>query len=315
MQFEALKLFCDVARLRSFSRAATANAVTQSAVSQLIRHLEDRLGVQLIDRSTRPLHLTDPGQRYYTQVRGLVDQYLEIESDIRRGHAAPAQHVRIAAIYSVGLRGLNRYVARYGQERPEVDVHIECLHPERVYAKVLDRSVDFGLLSFPRRSRELVALPWRQEEIVAVCAPSHPLARHRSILVARLTGERFVHYDRALAIRKKIDHFLRQHGVRVNVVLEFDDIENIKNAVDAQAGIALLPLPTVERDVKAGTLVAVSLANVALTRPLAIIHRRTPRLSAAAVGFVDLLRASEESAPRPSPRRRGEATTGLRKVM
>jgi len=298
MQFEALKLFCDVARLRSFSRAARSNGVTQSAVSQIVRHLEDHLGLQLIDRSLRPLQLTEPGQRYFQGVQPLVERYLEVESALRGSPSEPTRQVEVAAIYSVGLRGLNQFVRTYSARYPGIEVHIECLHPERVYARVLDRSADIGLLSFPRRSRELIDLPWREEEMVLVCAPSHPLSRQRSVLLSRLTGESFVHFDRNLAIRKRVDRLLREQGVHIRVVLEFDDIENIKNAVDAQAGVTLLPRPTVEREVRSGTLVAVPLANIRFTRPLAIIHRRTPRLSLPAARFVELLR-SADGEPRP----------------
>jgi DNA-binding transcriptional LysR family regulator len=306
MQFETLKLFCDIARLRSFSRAATGNGVTQSAVSQTIRHLEDHLGVQLIDRSIRPLQLTEVGRRYFEDVKPLVERYLDVESEIRGSQSDPARHVQIAAIYSVGLRGMSQFVRRYADLYPGAQAHIECLHPERIYARVLDRTADLGLLSFPRRSRELVALPWREEEMVVVCAPSHPLSRQRSVLLSRLTGESFIHFDRNLVIRRRIDRFFHAHGVAPRVTLEFDDIENIKNAVDAQAGVAILPRPTVEREVRSGTLVAVPLANARLTRPLAIIHRRTPVLSVAAARFVDLLRSSETEPDRPealSPRK------------
>ena len=74
MQFESLKVFCDVARHRSVSQAAAANDVSQSAASQIVLQLEKRLGVKLIDRSTRPLQLTREGQVYYDGCRGLVEQ-------------------------------------------------------------------------------------------------------------------------------------------------------------------------------------------------------------------------------------------------
>src|SRR5216110_2431192 len=103
MQFESLKVFCDVARHRSFSQAAQVNGVTQSEASQVVSLLERRMGVQLIDRSTRPLQLTALGQTYYDACSVLWDQYVDLEATIRTAHAQQARTLRVAAIYSIGL--------------------------------------------------------------------------------------------------------------------------------------------------------------------------------------------------------------------
>src|SRR5262245_20551382 len=105
MQLEALKVFCDVARCRSFSQAAKSQPkpLSQSAVSQVVLQLEKHLGVQLIDRSTRPLQLTQLGQRFYDGCRSLVEQYQELEASLKSAGAEVEASVRVAAIYSVGL--------------------------------------------------------------------------------------------------------------------------------------------------------------------------------------------------------------------
>src|SRR3954447_19637407 len=110
MQFESLKLFCDVVRYRSFSQAAAANSVSQSAASQIVSKLEERMEVQLINRSTRPLQLTPPGKVYYEGCKGLVDQYLELEASVRNAHAQVGATVQVAAIYSVGLGDMGQCV-------------------------------------------------------------------------------------------------------------------------------------------------------------------------------------------------------------
>jgi DNA-binding transcriptional LysR family regulator len=290
MQFESLKLFCDVARLRSFSQAAAANDITQSAASQIVLQLEKRLGLQLVDRSTRPLHLTREGQLYYEGCKGLVEQYLELESAVRNLPAEMAPTVQVAAIYSVGLGDMSLHVQRFAERCPGVDVHIEYLHPDRVYERVGDGTADLGLVSFPRKSRELETIPWRDEEMVLACGPTHRLAKLREIRPAHLQNEQFVAFDRGLVIRREVDRFLREWGVGVDVVLEFDNIENIKKAVEIGAGLALLPMPTLGREIRDGTLHAVSLGNCRFVRPLGIIHRRNSKLSTSAQRFIDLLR-------------------------
>lgn len=294
MQFESLQVFCDVARFRSFSQAAQRNNVSQSAASQIVLQLERRLGVQLVDRSTRPLQLTDLGKVYYEGCKGLVKQYQDLEASVRDAQLQLDAQVQVAAIYSVGLGDMGKYVQLLTDRQPKAQVHIEYLHPDRVYEKVLEGTADFGLVSFPKKSRDLSALPWREEEMVLACAPSHELARAKSVKPAQLEGLDYVAFDKDLVIRREMDRFLREQGVTPRATLEFDNIENIKKAVEVSAGVALLPEPTLRREVAAGTLVAVTLAGVHFVRPLGIIHRRHSRLSAIALRFIDILRHHSE---------------------
>jgi DNA-binding transcriptional LysR family regulator len=290
MHLEALKYFCDLASLRSFSKAAEANGMPQPAISRIIHKLEEHLEVQLIDRSQRPVQLTPLGQAYYEGCKRIIEQYLELESSIRQAHAQLALNVRVAAIYSIGLGDMGQYVERFTAEHPYVKVHVDYLHPDRVYEQVLDGTADFGLVSFPRRNRELAVLPWREEEMVLACPPDHPLARLPGVPPGRLDGEKYVAFARELTIRRQIDRFLRQHGAAVEVVQEFDNIENIKRGIESGAGLALLPEPRLRQEVHNGTLRAVPLEGSRLVRPLGIIHRRQPPLGSAALGFIDLLR-------------------------
>jgi DNA-binding transcriptional LysR family regulator len=299
MQFESLKVFCDVARYRSFSQAALANKRTQSAVSQIVHHLEERLQAQLVDRSTRPLQLTPLGKMYYDGCKGLVDQYLELEAAVRNAQEELEATVRVAAIYSVGLRDMHQYLEQFEAQQPKARVHIEYLHPDRVYAEVLEGIADFGLVSFPRKSRDLKALPWRDEDFVLTCAPAHDLARNLAVEPRHLQGVKYVGFDRDLTIRRKVDRFLREQKVAVDVVLEFDNIETIKKAVESEAGVALLPEPTVRREVQAGTLVALPLAGCRLVRPLGIIQRRQRKPSLAAQLLIDLLRQPDDGPEGP----------------
>ena len=309
MQFEALKVFCDVARFRSFSQAAAANDLTQPAASQIVHQLEKRLGVKLVDRSTRPLQLTSEGQTYYEGCRDLVERYLEIENAIRNKEPEIHTNVQVAAIYSVGLRDMNQYVERFTADNAGERVHIEYLHPDRVYEKVLDGTSDLGLVSFPKKTRELNVIPWRDEEMVITCAPGHPLAHNGAVRLKQLAEEPFVGFDRGLTIRRQIDRFLKDHGVGLDVAMEFDNIENIKHAVEI-SGVTLLPLPTVQREIAAGTLAAVKVADARMVRPLAIIHRRNPKPTPAVQRFISLLRQPDDAPRGAAGPRDGHATKG-----
>jgi DNA-binding transcriptional LysR family regulator len=176
------------------------------------------------------------------------------------------------------------------REMPRTHVHIDYLHPDRVYERVLDGTADLGLVSFPGKSPKLTALPWREEEMVLACPTKHPFAHRLAVHVGDLDGQTFVHFARDLIIRRKVDQFLREHDVVVQVGPEFDNVENIKQAVAIGAGIALLPAPTLRREVASRALAALPLHGARLERPLGIIHRKRPPLSAAARRFIAILR-------------------------
>ena len=297
---EALKVFCDVARCRSISHAATGNGLSQPAASLIVRQLEKRLGIQLVNRLKRPLQLTALGQTYYEGCKQLVEQYLELESTLRSARAGRGATVQVAAIYSVGLGDMGQYVARFERDHPTARVQIEYLHPDQVYERVHEGVADFGLVSYPRRLRELTVELWRQEDMVLACRPDHPLARLAAVAPARLAGERFVAFVKGLVIRRHVDRFLREQGVAVRLAAEFDTIENIKEGVKVGQGVALLPAPTVRLEVRAGTLAAVPLEGRRFVRPIGVIRRRQHRLAGAALHFLELLRAAGDHAGPPS---------------
>jgi len=290
---EGLKIFCDVVRQRSFSRAAYLNAVSQSAASQAVSQIERRLGIRLIDRSRRPLTLTPEGRIYYAGCCELLDRYFAVEGRIRTLAGEQAAHLVVASIYSVGLYDMHQYVQRFVARHPSGSVRLEYLHPSKVYARVLNREADLGLVSFPRSLRGLRSVPWRDEPMVLVCPPQHRLASRPAVRFEDLAGEPFVAFDPDLAIRREIDRYLRRRAVRVNAAVTFDNIEAIKRGVEAGAGIAILPRPTVARELESGSLVSPEVMGLDLVRPMAIIYRRGRTITPAMESFIGLLKEGD----------------------
>ncbi len=289
MYFEALKIFCDVVRQKSFSRAAAANRISQSAASQNVLQLEKGLGVRLIDRSKRPFELTAEGELYYDGCKGLVERYYAVEEEVRTFRNQISGTVSVAAIYSVGLSGMSRYVERFARLFPQANIRLAYLHPDRVYESVLEGEVDIGLISYPKARRGFGVLPWHTERMVLACPPGHRLAGSSEVAGRELDGERFVAFDEALTIRREIDRQLRKHHVNVEVVMTFDNIETIKRAVELQEGISILPEPTFRNEVRAGTLLAIPLSSPTLVRPLGIIHRKSGEITRTARRFIQLI--------------------------
>ena len=290
MNIKSLKIFCDIVARRSFSRAAEDNGISQSGASQVVSQLENRLGVQLIERSKRPLSPTREGQVFFEGCRKIIDRYDALEDEVRSLHEQVAGRVRVAAIYSVGLHHMSRYLQEFMSQHPKANVRLEYLHPERVLESVEHGEADIGVVSYPRSTRTVHAEPWREEPMVLVCAPRHAFARRETIQLAALEGQAMVSFDPDLVIRHEIDRVLAARGVEPNVVMEFDNIETIKRAIEIDAGVALLPEPTVLREVAAGTLASVRIGDEELVRPLGIIHARGKPLAPTVRRFIELLR-------------------------
>ncbi len=297
MTIEGLKIFCDVVRQRSFSRGAMLSRVSQSAASQAILQIEKRLGVRLIDRSTRPLSLTPEGRVYYEGCRDLVDRYLAVEARTLSMHGDASSRLTVASIYSVGLYDMHQYVRQFQSLHPNGTLRLEYLHPAKVYERVLNDEADLGLISCPRSPRDVQVIPWREEPMVLVCCPGHPFVGQGRVSIGQLNGEDFVAFDSDLAIRRHVDRYLRQCKVHVHVVMEFDNIEAIKRGVEIGAGVSILPEPTVRREVEAGTLAVVPAAGLSLVRPMCVIHRRNRVLTPAMTDFIEWLTSTNGRPP------------------
>ena len=296
MNLKSLKIFCDIISRRSFSRAAEDNGISQSGASQVVGQLEGRLGVQLIERSKRPLVPTREGQVFFDGCRKLIARYDALEDEVRTLHEDVAGRVRVAAIYSVGLHHMSRYVQEFMSRHPKANVRLEYLHPDRVLESVEQGQADIGIVSYPRSTRTIEAEPWREEPIVLVCAPGNPFAGRVEMALKELHGQRMVGFDPDLVIRHELDRAIAAHGAEPNVVMEFDNIETIKRAVEIDAGVALLPEPTIGRELAAGTLSSVRIAADELVRPLGIIHSRNKPLAPTVLRFVELLRGHANDA-------------------
>ena len=301
MNLKALKIFCDIVSRRSFSRAAEDNGISQSHASQVVGQLEAHLGVRLIERSKRPLAATKEGEVFFAGCRRLVAQYDALEDEVRTLHDDVAGRVRVAAIYSVGLHLMSRHVQEFTSRHPRANVRLEYLHPERVLESVERGDADIGIVSYPRSTRTIEAEPWREEPIVLVCAPANAFAGRVQVSLAELHGQRMVGFDQDLVIRHELDRAIAARAAEPVVALAFDNIETIKRAVEIDAGVALLPEPTVGREVAAGTLVAVRIADAELVRPLGIIHARGKPLGPTARRFVELLRGAARDADAATP--------------
>jgi len=293
--FADCKLFRDVAHARSLSRAAAMNGISQSAATQHIQELEKRLGAQLLDRSTRPLGLTPGGKLYAELCRDVLRREEDFAAALDEIKAEAEGTVRVASIYSIGLSEMSRLRDEFARACPGAQLHIEYLRPDKVYEAVLEGHADLGFISYPEHRRNLTVIPWREERMTVAVYPSHPFAAFEILLPRDLDGQDFIAFDEEVIIRRELDKFFRDHDVRISVVMQFDNIQSIKEAVVLGSGISILPERTMQTEVEHNRLVSIPLLAPELVRPTGIIHRKKKKLTRAGREFLGLVMATENA--------------------
>lgn len=280
-------------RKRSFSHAAVEHGMTQSAASQSVQHLEEFLGVKLIDRTKRPFVMTAEGQKFFDGLSGVLRQFDSLVEEVRAGNnttAAITGQVMVASIYSMGLSYLPTLQEMFHKACPAANMNYLLAHPHEVYRMVEQGTVDFGMVSYPESTHSIVATNWRHEPMVLVASPRHRLASlNQPIRPEDLSQVALVAFAQNLKIRQEIDKQLRQLGVTMRIAVELDNIDSVKHAAVVNSGVAILPKLTVQNEVAAGSLKMLACEGLNLTRPLGIIQRRDVSMSRAARSFIELI--------------------------
>ena len=293
MHIETLKVFCDLVDLESFSLAAERNFITQSAVSQQIRSLEDRFKRRLLERirGRREVKLTPAGEVFYKESRNVLDAYEQLQESLRGVVGKIGGTVRVATVYSVGLHELPIKVREFMTKFPAAKIDLEYLRSTRVVREVMSGGVELGVMALPEPKRGLTITPMPDDRFVLIAPTDHKFASRRKVKVTDLHGQDFVHFERDVPTRKAMDRIFKENKVEVKKVAEFDNIETIKRAVEVGFGLAIVPEPAVAEARKAGTLAVIQLAEKYWTRPVGVIYRSDRNLSLAARKFVQLLEA------------------------
>ena len=292
MQIESLKVFCDLAETESFTKAAQINSVTQSAVSQQISSLERLFKSLLIERSKKRFRLTREGQVLYDYSKQIIQTYESLHSKLQELKDIISGTIRVATIYSIGLHDLPPYIKKFMKNYPTVNIHVEYRRANQVYEDVLSNVVDFGLVAYPAKDSKLEIVPLRKEPLVLICHPQHPFAKQKGIKLKQLVNEKVIGFEPDIPTRKALDKILREYGVDVKYVMEFDNVETVKRAVEIEAGVSIVPLSTVTQEVNKQTLAAVEIEDGEFFRPLAAIYKRNRVLSPAMKQFLALLKGA-----------------------
>jgi LysR family transcriptional regulator, transcriptional activator of the cysJI operon len=305
MQIESLKVFCDLAETESFTKAAQINQITQSAVSQQISSLERTFKSLLIERSKKKFRLTREGEILYEYSKQVIQIYDSLHHRLQEVKDIISGTIRVSTIYSIGLHDLPPYLKKFLKAFPTVNVHVEYRRSNQVYEDVLGNVVDLGLVAYPTRDPKLEVVNLRKDKMVLICHPQHPFAKEKSIKMKQLADQKFVGFEPDIPTRKAIDKIFKDQNVHVQTVMEFDNIETVKRAVEIDAGISIVPESTVTQEVSKQTLAVVDLEGSEFYRTLAAIYKKSKVLSPAMKQFINILKGetSEFQEAKPTKKR------------
>ncbi len=292
MQLESLKMFVDVVETGSFSRAAQLNHVTQSAVSQQIRALETRYEQRLLSRSARQVTPTPAGERLFRGCKEILARFLEVEGEIREQAMEISGTATVSTIYSVGLHELSHIQRELLRSHPKVNLRLNYRRSDQVYDDVILGAADLGLVAYPQPRAGVDIIPFREDKLVCVSAPNHPITAKAKVAMSAVAALPFIGFDREAPSRKGIDKLFRDKGFELSPVMEMDNVETIKRAIELGLGVSVLPQPTVSHEVANGSLVAKPFIEGTFTRPIGILVRKGKYLSRASQAVLDTFKKS-----------------------
>jgi LysR family transcriptional regulator, transcriptional activator of the cysJI operon len=287
MQLESLKMFVDVVETGSFSRAAQLNHVTQSAVSQQIRALESRYEQRLLSRSARQVTATPAGERLFRGCKEVLARFGEVEEEIREQSTEISGSTTISSIYSVGLHELHELQKELLRTHPRINVRLSYRRSDSVYDDVIMGNADLGLVAYPQPRAGVDVVPFREDKLGLVLSPNHPLASKAKVAMSAIAPLPFIAFDREAPTRKGIDKMFRDKNIDLQPIMEMDNVETIKRAVELGLGVSVLPLPTVNLEVTTGSLVVKPFSDGNFTRPIGILVRKGKYLSRASQAVLD----------------------------
>lgn len=293
MHIENFKIFSDLVESESFSRAAKLNGITQSAVSQQLRAMEKHFNILIVDRSQKQFRLTREGQKLYESAKEILYLYDKLNSELQEMKKVISGTIHISTVYSIGLHELPPYVKVFLAKFPEVNIRVEYRRANMVYEDILTNSIDLGLIAYPQKHKQLEVLPFHDDVLVLVVSPEHPFAKCKSVDIQEVAGQKFIGFEPDIPTRKATDIIFKEANIESEPVMEFDNVETVKRAVEINAGIAILPQTTVVREEAQGLLKVLKFKNQTYKRPLALIHRKGRVLTPAIKKLIDLLTSKD----------------------
>jgi DNA-binding transcriptional LysR family regulator len=287
MDFEQLRTFMEVSRLRSFSRAAEKLMVTQPAISAQIRTLENEVGARLFDRDGGKVTFTAAGKVFEPFAEHCLQCHNHIMVTVGELHRTPRGEISVSANEATSLYVLPAVFAQFKRQHTRVGLSIVRADRLKTVESVLSREVDFGVVSLPVKDPRLTVDTLHRDDVVLVAPSNHPLAGRDSVKFAEILPHSLL-LPKQGRQRELIEDLFRSNDVQPRVAMEVESSELLKRLIVAGLGIGFLPRSNVLGDEKSGVLKILKVEGVRLNRELALIYRKDKTLTRAAHVFLEI---------------------------
>jgi DNA-binding transcriptional LysR family regulator len=292
MDTRQLAAFCEVVERRSFSDAATRLGVTQPAVSQQVRALEQRLGTQLLDRSGRRVEPTEAGLRLYRGAQRLLAMEEQLLEELGEPEGPLRGTLEIGASTGPAAIVLPLLLCEFQRANPELHVELSVSDTQSVVELVADRRLELGIVGAARRHRSVAFEPFFLDEVILVTPPGHPFAG-KTVELDELAKGPLILMQQGAGVRQMVEDELRKSGRKVRDLeapLELGLQESVRSAVQAGYGVSFISRRAVESDLATGTLAEARVRGLDLAREISIARAAGRAGSAAAQSFVAFAR-------------------------
>lgn len=289
MQLPDLAAFLAVASDRSFSAAARRLHRTQPAISQAVRRIEDELGERLFDRSSRDGTLTEAGRLLQDYAQRLLGLASEAETAVRELQQVRRGRVIIGA-NEAAVHSLLPHVEKFAAGHPNVVVDVRRVPSRQIANAVLDRSLDFGVLTFQPADRGVQTLSLGGDDVVLLTSPKHPLAGRRRVTLVEIGRQVVIAHNDPSPTRDRVLRAYERRHTSINIQISLPSLDGIKRAVEMGIGVALLPRRCALTEIARGHLAAVRIPELGAVRTVRLVFRRTGERSRAAEAFLDVVR-------------------------
>jgi DNA-binding transcriptional LysR family regulator len=290
MDVRDLQVFLSVSKHLNYTRAGEELNLSQPSVSVRIRQFETQLGVKLFEQLGKKVALTDAGQLLVPYARRVMASVEDAHHAIDELQGLERGSLRIGASTTPGMYLVPQVVARFKQRYRKIDIHLRIRDTREVEESVLRNEFDFGFVGGHLAASEVTALPWLTDELLLVVPPNHQFARKKTVNKQELEKESFILRESGSATRAVIVDQLRKSDFELDTVMEMENPESVKKAVQSGLGIAFISKFAVATELKAKSLIAVRIQGLSIHRELKIVHREDKHLGRAAVAFIEMAR-------------------------
>lgn len=287
MDFDQLETFLEVARHLSFSRAAEKRFRTQPAISAQIRALEEEVGAKLLDRSGGKVSVTAAGKLFQRYAEESLAARKAVIAAVAEMERVPRGEIIVAANEGTCLHVLPEVFADFKKQYPGVAVNINRLESSAILESVIENSVDFGVVALPVSDNRLTVVQIHRDELVAIAAQGHPLAKMKSVTLETVAKHPLLMPEHGRT-RDALEQLYYERKLKLNISMELDSSELLKRFVAAGVGVGFIARSNVDQDVKAGTLAAIQISDAIVRRDMALVFRKDKALSRAALAFIDI---------------------------